>query len=500
MSKSTLTQKKPSTVSALPKGERWTPRKIHKSGVKFLLQNARAALFWDPGVGKTSTTLAALKILFEKGLINKVLLICPLSIAHSVWPGEIEKWADFHSLKAVVMHGKNREEALAQDAHIYITNFEGLTWLMEIETAPNERNPRKKHVSINKDKFKSYGFDVLVIDELSRFKNHAGVRFKAMKEVLKYFSRTIGLTGSPAANGLEGLFGQCYILDEGRTLGRYISHYRNEYFVPDRSGFGWVLRAGAENEIYDRIRPLVHRASAEDTVDMPGLVKNIIKVDLPPKKMELYKALDKDFIVAVDKKLITASTAAVKGGKLRQFANGAVYETIEVDPEADIVTKPTKREWALVHDEKINALDALVDELQGNQLLVAYEFKHDEERLRKAFPKAQFVADWPGAKLRDFEKKWNAGEFSLAFGNPMSMGHGLNLQQRCHHAALFSIPWDYEIVDQYIRRVYRQGNKAGTVFIHYLVARGTSDERVMDVLMQKKATQEQLFKAVMRRK
>ena len=269
-----------------PLSKQWTPHSYQKKAVKFLIEHAAGALFLDPGLGKTSITLAAIKLLKQKKVLNKVLIIAPLRVCHSVWPQELKKWADFEKLKMVVLHGPDKDLKLKEEADICVINFEGLDWLLGVEKTKGNNNKTK--ISVNLKKFKSLGFDTLVVDELSKLKHTNTNRFKAMKLVLQTFSRRWGLTGSPASNGLMDLFGQCYILDMGRTLGQYITHYRSKYFEQGFDGFSWTLREGAENEIYERLNPLVLRMSANDYLDMPEIIENNILVDLPKKIMEIY--------------------------------------------------------------------------------------------------------------------------------------------------------------------------------------------------------------------
>ena len=236
---------------------RWDPHTFQKQGVRFLLTHAAGGLLLDPGLGKTTIVLAALKLLFKAGTISKVLVIAPLRVCFSTWPGEIEKWADFNHLRYVVLHGPNKDELLEQEADIYIINPEGLDWLLQTQKTKGRTN--KTAVNIDLRRFKNMGFDVLVIDELTKFKNHSSDRFKAMKLILGTFGRRWGLTGSPASNGLEPLFGQMMMLDQGRSLGAYITHYRRDFFVPDPNGFAYNLMDGAEDRIYERINPVVLR-------------------------------------------------------------------------------------------------------------------------------------------------------------------------------------------------------------------------------------------------
>ena len=465
-----------------------------KKAVKFLLEHAASALFLDPGLGKTSITLAAVKLLKQKKLLDKVLLIAPLRVCYSVWPKEVGKWTDFGGLKVAVLHGPKKEEALKSEADIYVINPEGLDWLLQAKKTKTAQGKTKVDVDLRR--FKNLGFDTLVVDELSKFKHTNTNRFKGLKLVLNTFRRRWGLTGSPASNGLLDLFGQCYILDQGRTLGPYISHYRMKYFVPSHDGFSWNIREGAEDEIYERINPLALRMAADDYLDMPALIENNIRVDLPSNVMTMYNQLEEDLIAKIDSKIVVASTAAAASMKCRQVANGGLY----LDPEVQALIKLPKssREWVNLHTEKVDALADLIDELQGSPLLVAYDFAHDLDRLREKL--GQDVPYIGGgvsaARSAELEQLWNAGKLPVLLGHPQAMAHGLNLQEVGNHICWHSMTWDYELYDQFIRRVLRQGNKSKKVFVHHIMARGTIDEVVLAAVKSKRRGQNALFDAL----
>lgn len=471
----------------------WTPHNYQKQAVKFLLEHAAAALFLDPGLGKTSITLAAIKLLKKKKVLSKVLLVAPLRVCHSVWPNEVNKWKDFNQLKVAVLHGPNKQELLESEADIYVINPEGLEWLLQIEKTKTEAG--KTQVKVDRRRWKKLGFDTLVIDELSKFKHTNTNRFKAMKLVIGTFARRWGLTGSPAANGLLDLFGQCFVLDEGRTLGRYITHYRMQYFDQGYDGFSWTLKNGADEQIYERLRPLALRMG-DDLLDMPKLVENNIKVKLPDKVMKVYGELEEDLITKLAEGVVTAKTAAVASGKCRQVAAGGLY----LDPEVQALVKlpTTKKEWVDLHEAKLDALQELIEELQGSPLLIAYDFGHDLARLQKRFGKhIPYIGGGVTTKRSaELETKWNNGELPYLFGHPQSIAHGLNLQECGHHVAWHTLTWNYEYYDQFNRRVRRQGNKAKRVFVHHILAEGTIDEVILSTLKLKKRGQNALFQAL----
>lgn len=479
----------------------WTPRDYAKKAVKFLLGNACSALFLDPGLGKTSITLAALKLLFKKKQISKVLVIAPLRVCHLVWPKEGQKWVDFNGLRMVVLHGPKKDEALATEADLYIINPEGLDWLLQVEK-DKRTTPKGKVITdlkVDVRRWKKLGFDVLVIDELSKFKHASSQRFKLLKLVHHTFGRRWGLTGSPASNGLMDLFGQCYILDQGRTFGPYITGYRRAYFDQSYDGFSWTLKEGADKAIYKRVKPLALRMAAEDYLDMPDLITNNIMVQLPPGVRRVYDQMEELLLTEIDEKLVTASNAAVASGKCRQIANGGLYHGTELLDLVKARKTGKKREWTNLHTEKVDALADLIEELQGAPILVAYDFNHDLDRLQERLGK-----DVPycggGMQMKamlDIEKRWNAGKIPVLLAHPSTIAHGLNLQENAQHVCWHSLTWDYELYDQFIRRVLRQGNQHGRVFCHHILAEDTIDDLVMlPSIKAKRLGQNALFDAL----
>ena len=468
----------------------WKPHDYQKKAVKFLLEHGAAGLFLDPGLGKTSITFAAIKLLLKAGKEDKVLIIAPLRVAHSTWPGEAAKWLDFAGIRVVVLHGPDKDKLLKQDADVYVINPGGLDWLLGVTKTKSLRTG-KNAVAVDMKRFKKLGFGTLVIDELTAFKNHQSDRFKAMKQVIGMFNRRWGLTGSPAANGLLQLFGQMYMLDQGRSLGQYVTHYQKTYFTPAWSGFGWDIKPGGEDQIYERINPLVLRMAAKDYLEMPQMIENIIRVKMPDSALHAYLSVEDDLVAQVLEGKIVAKNSGVAMGKCRQMASGGVFLT----PEVEALFKPakTKREWAELHTEKVEALEILVEELQGSPLLVAYEFSHEAERLRKAFPKAVFADDYPAKDFKTLEDKWNRGEIEVMFAQAQSLSHGLNLQEAGHNVAWFTLTWDGEVYEQFIKRVLRQGNKSKRVFVHVFLADNTVDLYVWNSLRAKGKTQNALF-------
>ncbi len=473
--------------------EDWIPKDYQKKGVKFLVERCGAALFFDPGLGKTSITLSAIKILKEAGLIKKVLILAPLRVCYSVWPNEIEKWSNFNHLKCVVLHGPKKEELLKEDADIFIINFEGLQWLTKAQKVVSRSG--KVRMEIDTKRWQSLGFDTLVIDELSKFKATNTNRHKTMRAIAPLFTRRWGLTGSPAANSLLDLFGQCLILDDGRTFGKYITRYRKEYFDQGFDGFSWELKEGCEKAIYDRVAPLALRMG-EEMIDMPSCVENEIILEMPKKLFSTYKKLKNNLVATLNDDTVSAANKAIAVNKLRQFTSGAIYVD---DPVEALIKLPTKnKKWAVVHDLKIDALKSLVEELQGQPLLVAYEFSHDLKRIQEAFGKdVPYIGGGVSARrAQDIERDWNEGKLPLLLGHPASMGHGLNLQKCGMHVCWFSLSWSYELYDQFNRRVRRQGNQSARVFVHHLLVNKTIDMQILDLLRSKQRGQTALFDAL----
>lgn len=465
--------------------EPWRPHLGQKKAVKFLLEHAAGGLFATPGTGKTSAVYAAFKVLKKRCLANKMLVIAPLRPVSLVWPLEAKKWIDFRDLRVEILHGKDKEKALLRDADVYVINYEGLAWLFDIQV---HRSPTgKKSVTINAAKFQKYGFDTLVVDELSRVKHPQSITFKTLKPALQFFSRRWGLTGSPAPNGLTDLFGQCYIMDMGRTFGQYITHFRNQYCNPSKDGFGWVVREGADKEIYNRIKPLVLRLAAEDYVDMPDLVPRRIMFDLPPEVRQTYDEMEEDMFSRLAAGEVVAANAAAASSKCRQIANGGVY-----------LEDQDERKWSNLHTMKVDLLHDLYEELQGEPILVAYEFNHDLDRLLIRFGKnTPYIGGGVSTRrAAEIEGAWNRGEIPLLLGHPKSIGHGLNLQASGFHVCWHSMIWDLEMYQQFTGRVHRQGQKAKRVFVHHIMASKTLDETIWYTLQQKDKTQNALFEAL----
>jgi SNF2 family DNA or RNA helicase len=499
----------------------WKPHKYQIKAVKRLLENQNQGLLLDPGLGKTSITLAAFSMLKEHGTSRGMLVLSPLRVAHLVWPVEAQKWADFHKLKVSVLHGPKMDALLAEDADVYVMNFEGIEWLFGAAkpVKPNVKGLGAEDAENQIHKFDNLlaswkvenarvkvrlaqlysKVDLLVVDELSKFKHPDTLRFKIVKPHLIKFTRRWGLTGSPAPNGLMDLFGQCYVLDMGNALGPFITHYRANYF--DASGYGgytYVPKEGAEKLIYERLKPLMLRMSAEDYLTLPKLVTNMIEVELDEKSRKVYDTMERDFVAQIEGDVLTAVSSGVASGKCRQIASGAIYLD-PVDPLTGI-PRTGKREYTVVHDAKIKALVDLLEELQGQPVLIAYEFQHDIERIKKVLRKKDLPVIGSGtstARTKELVEAWNNNELPYLFGHPASIGHGLNLQDgHCTNVLWFTTTWDYELYDQFVRRVLRQGNKAPSVICHHIVVENSVDEAVMRAIVTKGKNQNALLDAL----
>lgn len=453
------------TRRVAPLHKLWTPHDYQRRAVEFLTQQNSAALFLDPGLGKTSITLAAFAALKDANIADKMLVIAPLRVVQTVWAQEAAKWSQLRHLRFSVLHGSKKAERLSDDADVWLINPEGVPWLSERFFG------------------RSLPFDTVVIDELTRFKNASAVRHKALRPRLKNVARRWGLTGTPAPNGYMDLFGQFLILDDGAALGRYITHFRDQYFQPDFNGFDYTLQPGGAARIEARIKPYVLRMSAEDYLELPPLIDDVRQVELDAASRKTYTKMKKDTLAELPEGVVTAANAAAVYSKLKQMANGAVY----VGDQRDV---------AKLHDAKLDALSELVDELAGQPLLIAYEFNHDLTRLKE-----RFGADLPyiGAgvsptRAQEIVEAWNRGELLLLAAHPASAGHGLNLQGGgAAHVCWFSPPWDLELYEQFIQRVYRQGTTAQRIVNHILAVRDTIDDLVLVALRDKSTTQDRLL-------
>jgi SNF2 family DNA or RNA helicase len=449
----------------------WEPHEYQKEAVKFLVEKGSAALWLDPGLGKTAVVLSAFRILKLKGLAKKMLVIAPLRPVHGVWPPEAKKWEQFADYSVGVLHGGAKAKVLKQQHDIYVINFEGLGWLSS---------------QLNG---KDWPFQILTVDEISYMKNTQTQRFKTIKPLLDKFDRRWGLTGSPAPNSLLDIFGPQLILDQGATFGPYISRFRTEYFFPSGyGGYEWKLQSDGEARIHAALAGKVLRMAALDHLDLPELTYNDIMVDLPPNARKLYDAFENNLTVELNSGNVTAVNAAVAVMKGQQIANGGSYLDDDGSGNARISTH--------LHDAKTEAVLDLVEELSGQPCIIGYHFAHDLERLKVAFPNAPIIGSGViGRKLDSVIDDWNAGKTSVLLAHPMSAGHGLNLQGTGHAVIWYSLTWSLEIYEQFIRRLWRQGQK-NHIVVHHIMAKDTIDEAIMMAIRRKDKTQQTLLTAV----
>ena len=441
----------------------YNPYDYQKYATNFIKTHKEAVLLLDVGLGKTSCALTAIKDLLDSGEVKKVLVIAPLRVAKITWSDEIQKWDHLSGLRYSVVVGteKQRLKALEKDAGIYIINRESVEWLI--------------HKS-----FKKFNYDMLVIDELSSFKSYSAKRFKALMNMRHRLNRVVGLTATPSSNSLMDLFSEYKLIDGGKRLGQYITHYREKYFDPDKRNanviFSYKLKPFAEEAIYSKIDDITISMKAVDYLKMPPILYNEIKVELDQKERKIYEILKKDMIVALEDKEIDAMNAASLSNKLLQMANGSVYGE--------------EKEVIHLHDKKLDALEEIVEAANGNSVLCAYWYKHDLERIKARFgDKCQEINS--EASIR----KWNSGDIQIGLIHPMSAGHGLNLQSGGSILVWFGLTWSLELYQQTIGRLYRQG-QTRSVIIHHIVSKATIDERVMLALKNKEVSQDALIRAV----
>ncbi|WP_307987589.1 DEAD/DEAH box helicase [uncultured Dialister sp.] len=441
---------------------RFIPHAYQQYAIQHIETHKEAALFLDMGLGKTVIALSAIwDLAFDFFEVSKVLVVAPLRVARDTWPAEIEKWEHLKYMTYSVVVGteEERRQALLKKALVYIINRENVDWLVSKSGVP-------------------FRFDMVVIDELSSFKSHTSKRFKSFLKVRPRIKRIVGLTGTPSGNGLMDLWAEFRLLDMGKRLGRYISHYREAFFEPDKRNqmmvFSYKPRPGAAKEIYQLIGDMTISMKSLDFLPMPKLIMNEVHVKLSPAERKVYDELRKKMALSIEGKEIDAANAAALSGKLLQMANGAVYDDDH---------KPIR-----IHDRKLDALEDLVEAANGKPILIAYWFKHDLARMKERLSIREIRSS------KDITD-WNEGKISVAAIHPASAGHGLNLQAGGSVLIWFGLTWSLELYQQTNARLWRQGQKH-TVIIEHIVTEGTIDEQVMRALQSKNKTQEALIAAV----
>ena len=427
---------------------------------KFILEHPVAAVFLDMGLGKTVITLTAIReLMLERFEVSKVLVIAPLRVARDTWPNEAGKWNHLGDLRLSVVVGTDhqRNAALKTEADVYVINRENLEWLVE-----NYR----------------WDFDMVVIDELSSFKNGRSKRFRALKKVRPLVKRMVGLTGTPSPNGLMDLWAEIGILDMGQRLGRFITGFRERYFLPDKRNqmvvFSYKPKVGAEAAIYEKVSDICISMKSTDYLKMPELINNVVEVMMNENEQKVYETLKKEMVLELSGGEIDAKNAGGLSNKLLQLANGSVY-----DDRGNVIH---------VHDRKVEALEDLVEAANGKPVLIAYWFKHDLATIKKNLQVREL-------KSSQDIKDWNAGNIPVAVIHPASAGHGLNLQSGGSALIWYGLTWSLELYQQTNARLWRQGQKE-TVIIHHIVTKGTIDERVIKALKNKNVTQASLIDAV----
>ena len=427
----------------------------------FIVNNSVSAVLLDMGLGKTVITLSAISELINKGQVKKCLVIAPLRVARNTWPLEIRKWDHLSHLTYSLVVGDLNERliALKREAQIYIINTENVEWL------------------INRS-YTKFDYDMVVIDELSKFKSYSAKRFKSLLKVRKRINRIVGLSGTPCSNGLMDLWAEYRILDGGVRLGKYITHYREEYFLPDKRNqniiFSYKLKPFADELIYKKISDITISMKAIDYLKMPKIIYNDLVIELDYIDRKVYDTLKKDMIVSFTDGDVDATNAAVLSNKLIQLSNGAIY-----DENHKIV---------YVHDKKLDALEEIIESASGKPILVVYWFKHDLKRIKSRFTCREILKD---SDISD----WNEGKISVGLIHPSSCSMGLNLQSGGSTLVWFSLCWSLELYEQTNARLYRQGQKE-TVVVHHIISKDTIDEDVIKALNKKATTQEALIEAV----
>lgn len=442
---------------------KFKPHGYQQAAIEWIYDHPACGLFLDMGLGKTVTTLTALRgIIYDYGDICRALVIAPKRVAEETWPAELAKWDHLADLTYSLVAGsrKDRLAALDTGADIDIIGRDNISWLVD-------------HYG------KAWPYDAIVIDELSSFKSHQSKRFKALKKVRPLSKRVIGLTGTPAPNSYIDLWPQLYLLDRGARLGKTISIFRDQFCLgkrwPSMPVTLYEIRPGAEPEIDKQISDICISMSAADYLDMPDRTYIELPVTLPAQALTKYKEMAREAVTELGGEAITAANAAVLSGKLLQLANGFAYQE-------DGSVKH-------LHDVKLDALEELIEAAQGQPVLVFYTFKSDLDRIRSRFKGAKTIED------DDIIARWNAGQVPLLCLHPQSAGHGLNLQQGGSLIAWFGLPWSLEYYQQANARLYRQG-QTKPVRIYHIIAKGTIDERVLEVLSGKDKRQADLLEAV----
>ena len=447
---------------------RYRPHDYQTYATRFIEEHPVSALILEMGLGKSVITLTAIEHLMHDPFeVRKVLVIAPLRVAASTWPDEIRKWDHLSSLTFSVAVGTRDERmaALRRNADITIINRENIPWLVEESGVP-------------------FDYDMIVIDELSSFKNHRAKRFRSLMKVRPTVKRIVGLTGTPAPNGLMDLWAEFRLLDGGKRLGRFIGQYRERWFRPDKRNqmviFSYKPKEGAEYEIYSAISDITVSMKAMERIRMPELIETEMKVSMSLSERKAYDSMKKDLVLSLPDGAVTASNAAALSGKLMQLSSGAVYTDEESFTE--------------IHRRKLDALEDAIESMNGKPLLIAYWFRHERTMISELLNGLGIA--WKEISNEASIREWNEGKLQAALIHPASAGHGLNLQSGGSTLLWFTVPWSLELYQQTVARLWRQGQKSETTVVIHLITEGTIDERVLAALRRKDQTQEALLEAV----
>ena len=442
----------------------FTPYPHQQAGIDWLIERPASCLLWGMGTGKTVTTLTALDLILHDLMEDgPVLVIAPKRVAENTWSKETAKWEHLNHLRISKIMGTQAErlKALQTPADIYVINRENVVWLVDTVS-------------------KRWPFPIVVIDELSSFKSTQAKRWKALRKVRGRIKRLIGLTGTPRPNGLEDLYPEMYLLDQGERLGRTISAFRARYLVPEKMNghvvYSYRPKEGAEDEVYSKLSDICMSIKKEDVLKLPGQIYEDVELTPPPALLKQYKQFEKDKVLEcldADGEIVAGSEAALTN-KLLQFANGAIY-----DLESQVHR---------IHDIKLDALEEMIEEAGGDPVLVLYAYKHDAERIRERIQCRALD------KPEDIDA-WNRGEIPVALAHPASIGHGLNLQDGGHLLIWFGLPWSLELYQQANERLNRPGQK-NVCRIYHLILKGTHDERVLKSLQRKEKGQAAALEAL----
>ena len=447
---------------------KYEPYEYQTYATEFILEHPEAAIFLQMGLGKSVITLTALReLMTERKEIRKALVIAPLRVGRDTWPAEIRKWDHLREMTFSVAIGPEaaRRAALRENTMIHIINRENLPWLIEESGA-------------------TFDYDMIIVDELSSFKNHQTKRFRSLMKVRERVKRIVGLTGTPSDNGLMDLFAEYRVLDMGKRLGKYFWQYRNAFFTPEKTNgtvvYSYRPKPGAEEEIYRRIGDMTISMKGCGCLKMPEMITTTAEVEMGSEEQQKYEAMKRELALRTPEGKVTAANAAVLTGKLLQLASGAIY-----GDDGQVIR---------IHDRKLDALEDIIEEMNGRPLLVGYWFRHDRERIMGRLKKIGVAFE--RLDTEESIRRWNTGRIAVGLAHPAATGHGLNLQEGGNTLCWFSPTWSLELYQQMNARLFRQGQKAETVVITHIVTRGTMDGRVLAALARKDRIQEGLIEAV----